>query len=1053
VTSAARDELLAKLESEEDPSEVLLQLTVDRLRAVYPEIGDVVRLAAIPRRIDPAIVGVLRGDADDDRDREIFDVLASLSFARPLGDGMIAYQDGIRDSLLKRYRTDPDLHQPFKAATIRLLEHYSNIHDSSTEAHDDLRRVTHVLRRANRERLIQIAKASEDVFIPSALEALYHAALYDTNTGFALFERLFDIHAEAERFAVCRAIRVAMQTYLEQLAPDSLETRQSSLLFAQGRIEASVDELDKAEASFRSAFEAAAEPTDRIRTLGALADLLQRRSRLGESLEARRNQVQEAESLGSTPTDLAVAYISIAWVGVRLGDMAEAERGAEKLSQLGLSEANQAWVATGSAVLGIIYFALGRLDEAQESILRAFDIARLDVVTGRATLASMTLALEMLLRLDRPRLIETLRAERAELAAAPDEPRHPNEEMADDIINLLSSWLTGRAESVLAQLLERTDETPTEAVATLLARARLRGAQGRVAEAAALCDRVIALEPTGTATPEQVAEALRMRSAWRVLLGRRREAKVDADDAYARWKRIGNQPTAALSRAQLAEIVLDDGDPDAAQHILNEIATEIGEVPGNQAELHRIQARIHRLTGRTTEARDAAEAAAKSLDAVGDLDRLAEALRVVYEIASDMSDWQTGTSTAVRMAEVTAGLAMRAAYQPTDGNIEADQRNAKGSRVYYGLEPTVESPLLSAISAFRGCVEIEPDNVLYRLNLAYGLMVASQFMEAEQQLDAVARQTSVIAQSSVFEGRAILCLVSAAQEERASGDRSAAMRLFQEASERARISGRSGMLGAILLLIAETALPADIELALGSYAEAVTIGVDRKDPALAARAVAKSAAVRTVQHATDATLDDFRQAILWYRGAGDQTAYWSIVRDCSELGIPYVDDPRLRGLLARLRDDPAAEAAMERFVPTLSAGIPTGWSVKESLTLLAPDGQANVIASSEPLDPSMTTTEYADIQGEVLQKEFPGYREHGRHVSQVLGRGEGIIRQFSWDPPDGDRVMQLQLYFVEMGRGYTATATTPNSSFSALEIQLSEVLASLIIRRATPTQT
>lgn len=88
----------------------------------------------------------------------------------------------------------------------------------------------------------------------------------------------------------------------------------------------------------------------------------------------------------------------------------------------------------------------------------------------------------------------------------------------------------------------------------------------------------------------------------------------------------------------------------------------------------------------------------------------------------------------------------------------------------------------------------------------------------------------------------------------------------------------------------------------------------------------------------------------------------------------------------------------------LLAEPPPGWFVKESLTLLAPDGQANVIISSEPLDRSLTTTEYADIQGGLLVREFPGFREHSYDLAVVFGVFPGYLREFSWLPPDGVEV-------------------------------------------------
>jgi hypothetical protein len=134
-----------------------------------------------------------------------------------------------------------------------------------------------------------------------------------------------------------------------------------------------------------------------------------------------------------------------------------------------------------------------------------------------------------------------------------------------------------------------------------------------------------------------------------------------------------------------------------------------------------------------------------------------------------------------------------------------------------------------------------------------------------------------------------------------------------------------------------------------------------------------------------------------------------------------------------------------RFRPIISADLPDGWFAKESITLLAPDGQANVIASSEPLDESIDTDAYAAVQGDLLEKEFPGFDEYTIEDSEVFGRGTGLLRRFEWVPPDGVPVMQIQLYYAESGRGYTATATTPSSQFSRYELELTRILESLLI--------
>lgn len=137
-----------------------------------------------------------------------------------------------------------------------------------------------------------------------------------------------------------------------------------------------------------------------------------------------------------------------------------------------------------------------------------------------------------------------------------------------------------------------------------------------------------------------------------------------------------------------------------------------------------------------------------------------------------------------------------------------------------------------------------------------------------------------------------------------------------------------------------------------------------------------------------------------------------------------------------------------RFKPKLSATLPEGWFVKESITILAPDGQANVIASSEPLDPSINTKRYAEVQGELLSSEdegFPGYREFQFGPTEVLEGRKGYMRRFEWIPPDGDPVTQIQLYYVDNGRGYTATATTPSANVQDFELVLRQLLGELRI--------
>jgi tetratricopeptide (TPR) repeat protein len=135
--------------------------------------------------------------------------------------------------------------------------------------------------------------------------------------------------------------------------------------------------------------------------------------------------------------------------------------------------------------------------------------------------------------------------------------------------------------------------------------------------------------------------------------------------------------------------------------------------------------------------------------------------------------------------------------------------------------------------------------------------------------------------------------------------------------------------------------------------------------------------------------------------------------------------------------------------PKLRVVIPDGWYYKESITLLSPDGRANVIASAEPLDQGVTTHEYAAKQGELLHEEFPQFEEMSFNETELFGGLQGYERLFAWTPPDGEPVTQMQYYATENGRGYTATATTETKNYDDLRVTLQQAMRTLRVLRNT----
>lgn len=140
--------------------------------------------------------------------------------------------------------------------------------------------------------------------------------------------------------------------------------------------------------------------------------------------------------------------------------------------------------------------------------------------------------------------------------------------------------------------------------------------------------------------------------------------------------------------------------------------------------------------------------------------------------------------------------------------------------------------------------------------------------------------------------------------------------------------------------------------------------------------------------------------------------------------------------------------------PSIAVHIPAGWSFKESMTILSPSREANVIFSSESLDRSVSAKEYTLRQYDTLANEFPGFVSLGVESFSIQGlTGEVFRHDFRWQPGDEDDtptkpVRQIQIYAVRPGRGYTATATTTNDHIDEFGPVLVGILSSLIIREA-----
>jgi tetratricopeptide (TPR) repeat protein len=157
--------------------------------------------------------------------------------------------------------------------------------------------------------------------------------------------------------------------------------------------------------------------------------------------------------------------------------------------------------------------------------------------------------------------------------------------------------------------------------------------------------------------------------------------------------------------------------------------------------------------------------------------------------------------------------------------------------------------------------------------------------------------------------------------------------------------------------------------------------------------------------------------------------------------IPNGWTRRLRNLFRR--DGPGVRGV-------LRGRLPAGWMPTEQLVLLSPERDANIVAIIEAIDPGLDATAFAEIQDELLAKEFRLYKELAVQPAKVFGGRDGHVRFFAQSPTSGAPLIQCQAYYAEHGRAYHATGTCHLTEFARLAPVIAQALTGVRIAGDDP---
>jgi tetratricopeptide (TPR) repeat protein len=983
------------------PDQKLVDLGIASAQEIHSDLAEAVRYCAIPRRFNAQVIGILRGASEEHgKNERLLNGLLSLGFVVARKDYEYVYRDSIRQLLLEDWKSDEDKLAQFDRFNQRLVAFYEAQYGEAQQIEQDLEDVAHVVKRANSTRFTQMISAVETHILAPLLEALYHEMLRSAQTGYDFFERHYLTYESRGRVTICESLLSAARECLQHLAPGS--GRESFLMWIQyweARLANLALRYQQAEDSLRELLLQTESDTKlRFWVLAELATALRQQYKLRVARERLSESLALVRDRSVDPYNLPVSYYQLASLHSLLGEPNQATDLYQEAKRSARVEHNRSIEAHADLELTNILRNGGEWSKAFDLALEVLHYVRTYLHSDRAVYQAVLKQFMSLFAQRDPRLLDTLLEESKRLLTALGNPLEELELLKHYAVLLQNNQRLEKAEALWTEIqasLEGYSNTPFGTrtpfgTSVKLEKGILREMQGREESAIALYTEVIERAPRGITDNWDHAAALSNRGQVHARRGSWLQTDVDLQAAADKWKEMGHEVLTSLLQVFKATALSLRGQLATAQQSLDEAQPSLVDANSSYlADYYEVQGNVYRYQARWAQARDQYQQALKINRSLYSYKRVAECLGYLATVAAAQVQWDEAAQHAAEAHESWKKVSTLSQYSPSEKEKSANEKNARGMQHLFAASGDKRKTMRQARNLFESATRRVPDNLWHHLNLAYAYAELQEWDRAANTMERILGRCHGWLRSRVLYERWAEYALQHVERLFETGQYEAAAQACSTYQVRLEDLVPLEMISKIKLRLGDTLL------LLGRLGEAE---------------------------------------------AEYKTALDAVV-NVENIAIQHPFQERL-GFLANT----SKGGRMKRFQSQIAAQKPDEWLIRESITLLAPDGRTNVIASSEPLDPSIDTTSYAETQGHLLREEFPHYRELVFEPRQVLGGRQGYIRRFDWMPPDGELTTHIQLYYVEHGRGFTVTATTSSADYQRFELQLRQILDGLVIQ-------
>ncbi len=1035
MTGESHLQVLERLEAADDPERAVLEATLALLETQDVDLAHAVRVCAIPKRLNPEVVGVLIGRPGEHAENvALLERVARMSFVIRREDGDLVYHDNVRDILLDDWRRSRNRNE-FAALAHALVDLYETKHNAFADLERSLLRVSSVIRRANDERYVQLTRALESRLLSPLHDALYYATLITIEDGYTLFGKYVESYESAGRIGVCRALVGALRDQLERSDAPEAASRLIWLRYWDGRLARDAGDPESAEEIYRSI-----DPGDdaRLRTwlLSDLASTLSERDRYAEARVIYEEELELAKATMVDPWNLTVSYQRLGELAWTVDDLPRAQEYYQLAAATAADNANVPAEAYASLHLSGVLAQLGEFEEALAKALHGLDLARTGAELLRPLQRAAAVRFMYLFATFEPRLVQTLRTEAYSVQPSQDEVEAVTFE-----VNFLGALREARRSLSADEVFELARRPVKDVVGpsimngVRIEQALHAEALGDYAHAIAaltevLKDREVSIYQRGLALTGR-GGAFAATGSWR-------EARRDLEAALLTWQEMGNDPMVTTAHVFLARVDVETGRLDDAEARLEEWRAHAEALaPSLVAIYHATHGLLLQARGKLDQAEGANRRRFEALQQSRRLEAGSAAADLSL-VAALRGDWAAATEWAGRSVEIWREVHSAASYQPSRNERAADRRNGDAVRIYC----SPDRDLIASRDLLLSAIELVPTNMWYSLNLAYVLAALGEWGGAA---DAADRAYA----NAPLQLPPILQLfanyrVMQAYELLARGAPAEALAVCRGSIE--RIDDGAAVGPALALLRQATG---DAERQLGRLNAAAAeyraaSELSGHHPRVRGSALIRLAAAEVESREVDATAALLREAVEAFAESGDGDAWWSTVAEVASAA----QDGRLGEAVHRVFRELVEGDRVTTFSSEIATPLPPGWAVQESMTLTAPDGVSNLMVSGDQLEASKTAREYADEALTHLQG-LNQFEEVSFEPVELPAQVEAYVRRFTWVTEDDVSVSQCQAYFVVGDRAYVATGTTIKGA-AELEEQLVQLVRTIAVRKPEP---